>query len=333
LEADSVKVAVTALLVCALATLAVASAIPERNSPDYPVDKLLIPTGELKSILEKLKSLNDPLASTYASLAENALESGNYTEALYYLQLLGERLRELYSSGSSSSAGLDSETLLSIASLLSSVTSASERGVEVDLNTLTRTLQELAGTPDRELSLDEVLSAVTRLSGNFTGVLQNPSIKLGGIPGISGERVSNPLLALPQLPPLSISTLTSFLTTVAVVATPLILVSAALYMLRGRISGLVKRAGVLKHALTTAFTRAGDPVIAVYNKWYWKTRLKGYTRYAWETLREFLARVREEGLKRAGVVVTELYEKRVYGRAGVSAEELEKAERLVSSVG
>jgi len=333
LKAGPVKAAITLLLVCVLATLVVASAIPERNSPNYPVNKLVIPAEELKSILEKLRGLNDTLANTYANLAESALESGNYAEALYYLQLLGKRLRELYSSSNSSSAGLDPETLLSIASLLSSVSSASERGVEVDLNTLTRILQELTRTPGSELSLDEVLSAVTRLSENFTGVFQNPNTVLGGgIPSVSGGRASNPLLALPQLPPASISIPTGFLTTIAIAAASLILVSTALYILRERIAVLVKRAGVLKHVLATPFTRVSDPVIAVYNKWFLKTRLKGYARCAWETLREYLARVREEELKRAGVVVTELYEKRVYGKAGVSSKELEEAERLVSSV-
>jgi len=334
LKAGPVKAAVATLLVCALATLVVVSAIPERNSPEYPVGKLVIPIEELKSILEKIKNLNDTLAYAYASLAERALESGNYIDALYYLQALGQRLRELYSPGSSSGAGLDSETLLSIASLLSSVTSVSERGVEVDLNTLNWFLRVLARSSGSELSIDEVLSTITRLSGNFTGVLQNPSIKLGSsIPGVSGGQASNPLLAPPQLPPISISVPASLSTAIAALAVPVILVSATLYMLRGRVSGLVKRAGVLKHVVAATFTRVSDPVIAVYNKWYLKTRLKGYARCSWETLREYLARVREEELKRVGVVVTELYEKRVYGKTAISAEELERAKRLLGSSG
>jgi len=304
---------ITSILLLLINNCTVNSGIP-RNDPDYTIEYFEIDYDELGRVLEKLRELNDTYVNSLITGINESIKHGNYSGVYEYLYMLKSYLEEKYGSS-------DNEIIQQVLSLLRSIDSVYDRGVLIDAGELLRSLKETTSVDtNRSVNI------------NLSDILRNLNIRNIKYPG-TGE----PFVKYPSLDIGSTGSLKGF-TFIYNIPIDLIIISAVVlitllfifikwdYIISGSARVKTILATRLRSAVFTVSSvvkKPIDPVINLYIKWYLKAKIKGYSRFKWETLREFIERIKEVDLRETGMVVTSLYEERVYGLKEIERSKLE----------
>lgn len=282
--------------------------IVKRNSQEYPVKETSISIKELEEILRELEKLNDTNIDKYIDKIQESINEGNYNEALEYLEKLTSYLKEKYSYGDINNIS----ELAKYIALLDSIEKLDNESITIDVEKLLKEYKEILKSSDEEIDfsfkdLYDILSNTTfkreKLLETQNNLL-NPGIDTSYNPSISSPIPSlGILLKIPLETIMYIGVLT--------------LIPLILYIFRKQINKYLYPVKKTIYSVTeniiSIISPFKDPVIKLYNKWYLKTKLHGYRRYNWETLREYLGKIKDNKLRVLGEKITSLYETRIYG--------------------
>ncbi len=345
------KITILVLLIVLTINVLPVNSITKRNDEYIPSEIARIDNNYIIQKLSELKKLNDTVVNNYVEQITQLLNNGEYDKAYELLSELNRYVEEKYD------GNIKDEDLAQSISILQSIKDINNEGTYINLTQYLETLSDLLNDPEllkyaEELRSGEIpdtkyIKDVMSYIKSFEETPQTTKSKAltpYGEENITNENINifNPstlsmpenkfgnVFSLPQItmPSLIINTNTLlFIITAIVVLTVLYYykdkLAVILTPLRRRILyGINQVRTAIKYGKQ-------DPVIELYMNWYNLVKAMGYKREPFETLREFLVKITDKSLVSKGEIVTELYEKKIYGKTSINEELIEKVKKEI----
>ena len=285
-----------------------------RNDPNYTIEYFEIDYDELLRILSSLRELNDTYVNNLVTRINESIKYGNYSGVYDNLYRLKTYLENNYGSS-------DNEFIQQLLSLLRSIDSVNDKGVVLDAGELLKMLKETNSVDtNRTVNIDlhDLIKKLSIRNISYPGT----GGSLVKYPGLDGG-LTNSLKGFTFIYTLPVDLIILSTTTLAIL---LLIFIKRDYIIRGTTrlkSRLATRLKSAAFSISSIVKKPIDSVIDLYNKWYLKAKIKGYNRFRWETIREFVERIKEDDLRESGRLVTSLYEERVYGLKEIDQSRLE----------
>lgn len=319
--------------------------INRRNDRYIPSQPTPSNTTLLRQYLEDLRRLNDTNIDRYVEEIENAMDEGDYERVNTLLGLLKNYLAENYINNQT---GINDPELLRAISYIMGTERVENNTVYIDplkylktlanltnnetINKLVEKLSENKGLEENEIEeLTKMLSNIT--TGGFRGIKPGP-IEIGG--GVS----SNPIPELPSAPPMVSPGVVSVPDWIPYLI-PLIFLIAILYYYRSSLGSVLKPfsrsirrtlVGVKVGFARIYIRRINDPVAYLIYEFISFMEGRGYRRYSWETLREYVSRIGIGELRDLGFKAIRLYEDRFFGGKHIDLEAVRRLRDNLRSV-
>ncbi|MCD6301106.1 MAG: hypothetical protein J7L82_03445 [Staphylothermus sp.] len=340
------KVLIAFLIIVIIMYTSPAMSALKRNDEYIPSELARIDNNYLIEKLNELKKLNDTVINNYVEQITNMLENVEYDKAYELLKILNQYIQENYGEDVANTG------LAQTISLLQSLTSISDQGIYVNLTKYLETLSKILNDPELLKYIEELRSGeipdtkylqdlmtyinelevttqttktkVLETSEVEDTMIENISIFNPSLPPLPQDKFGN-VFSLPQITMPSLIIDVNTLISIVLVVT----IFTMVYYYRNRLATLFTplRKRILygiNQVRTTLKYGKQDLVIELYIKWYNLVKAMGYERKSYETLREFLVRITDKSLVDKGRIVTELYEKRIYGETMIDEELIDR---------
>ncbi len=339
------------LMVAIITSTSPATSIIKRNDEYIPSEIARIDTNYIIEKLNELRKLNDTVVNSYVEQITQMLKNGEYDKAYELLSKLNQYVEEKYD------GNIGDEDLAQTLSILQSVNSISDKGTYINLTKYLETLSSLLNDPELLKYVEELRSGeipdtkyikdlITYIKGfeettqttktktletsreeNIT--IENINIFNPSPPPVPGNKFGN-IFSLPQIatPSLVINenVLLLLITAIAILTIMFYYKDKLTILLtpirRKILYGINQVRTAIKYGKQ-------DPVIELYIKWYNLAKAMGYKREPFETLREFLVKITNKPLSNKGKIITELYERKIYGKTQINEELIEKVKKEI----
>ncbi len=342
------------LIVVIITSTSPATSIIKRNDEYIPSEIARIDTNYIIEKLNELKKLNDTVVNNYVEQITQMLKNGEYDKAYELLSKLNQYVEEKYD------GNITDEDLAQSISMLQSISSISDKGIYINLTKYVETLSSLLNDPELLKYAEELRSGeipdtkyikdlmsyikefeettqttktkTLETSGEENITTENLNIFNPSPPPIRGNKFGNvfsfPRITTPSLV-INENILLLLITTIVIVT--------IMYYYRDKLTILLTpiRRRILygiNQVRTAIKYGKQDPVIELYIKWYNLAKAMGYKREPFETLREFLVKITDKLLTNKGVIITELYEKKIYGKTPVNEELIERVKKEIKEL-
>ena len=336
------------------------STLPKRQDPNMDVgESINIDLEKFVGNLEALKALNDSIVDAYVTAIEKAIDASDYETANELLKQLQNYLEQKYGD----KLFTENPDLAKNLSLVMSTKNITDSGASVDLIDFIEKYAELLNSTSLmdlvekikynpgDLSyndLEKIYKLISELQGESQGSIELPELPENFTQGI-GQIELPPISELPPLPeapmpeasllpPSTIQPISSwsFLQFLAISILIFVIFLAMRY--RRQVYDVVSR-GFKRIMLKSRDyldliigTRIDDPIINLYRRLLFYLRLLGYRRRHYETLREFVSKIRDRELKLVVYKATEAYEDRVYGNKTIEDRKLREIRSLINKI-
>jgi len=339
------------LIVVTITNTSPATSIIKRNDEYIPSEIARIDTNYIIEKLHELKKLNDTIVNNYVEQITQMLKKGEYDKAYKLLSKLNQYIEEKYD------GNISDKDLAQTISILQSISSISDKGIYINLTKYLETLSSLLNDPEllkyaEELRSGEIpdtkyikdlmsyikefeeTTQTTKTKTLETSEEENITTKNINIfnplpPPVSGNKFGNvfsfPRITAPSLV-INENILLLLIVTIAILT--------IVYHYRNKLAILLTpiRRRILygiNQVKTTIKYGKQDPVIELYLKWYNLAKAMGYKREPFETLREFLVKITDKPLANKGRIITELYERKIYGKTPINEELIERVKKEI----
>ncbi len=342
------------LMVIIITSTSPATSIIKRNDEYIPSEIARIDTNYVIEKLNELKKLNDTVVNSYVEQITQMLKNGEYDKAYELLSKLNQYVEEKYD------GNVADEDLAQTISILQSVSSISDKGIYINLTKYLETLSSLLNDPELLKYAEELRSGeipdtkyikdlmsyikefeettqttktkILETSGEENITTENINIFNPSPPPVPGNKFGN-VFSLPQIaaPSLVINenVLLLLITAIAILT--------IMYYYKDKLTILstpIRRRILygINQVRTAIKYGKQDPVIELYMKWYNLAKAMGYKREPFETLREFLVKITDKPLTNKGKIITELYERKIYGKTPINKELIEKVKEEIKEL-
>ncbi len=312
--------------------------IVKRNDKSIPLEPIPTNTSTLINNLEELRKLNDPVVNSYINAIEEALNRGDYDEANRLLADLQNYLQLKYGGSGTGNPELDKAI-----SYIMSIKSVENNTVYLDLVEYLENLSKYTNSTDTEKLLEKIKSGEL----NNTDIDELSKI-LGSITNTSrlfnfSFPKSNPLQNKPpQFQPLpsapvgsapNIGVIPEWIGYIVLLS----IILGIIYIYRQKIASLFRPLTIKTKKtlllLTTRIKRINDPVASLLYEYIVVASSYGFKKHRWETLREFLSKIKLSDLKSIGNEIIKLYEDKFYGGKNVDISIIAELRSKIKSIG
>ncbi len=338
------------LIIVIITSTSPTTSIIKRNDKYIPSEIARIDTNYIIEKLKELKKLNDTVVNNYVEQITQMLENGEYDKAYELLSKLNQYIEEKYD------GNISDEDLAQTISILQSVSSISDKGIYINLTKYLETLSSLLDDPEllkyaEELRSGEIpdtryikdLMSYIEEFEETTQITKKKKLETSGEENITAENIN---VFNPSTPPISgnkfgnvfsfprITTPSLFINENILLLIAAIVILSIMYYYRDKLAILltpIRRRVLYGINQVKTIIKYGkqDPVIELYLKWYNLAKAMGYKRVPFETLREFLVKISDKPLANKGRIITELYERRIYGKTPINEELIERVKKEI----